>query len=233
MSMVNMSLSDVVGGVVGLILTLMVFSYLLGDNGLFRLATHIFIGVTAGYVTITVVYNVLWPQLIIPFLSGDRQRAIFTSIPLLLGAFLLLKSSPRLSNLGNLSMAFLVGTGAAVGLGGALLGTLFPQTSASMNVLGSNAFQGNAADSFAMIANGGVILVGTITTLAYFHFGIRQRQDLPPRRPLVIEILAGIGQVFIGITFGALFAGAYSASLAALISRLQAIIDLITPFIAR
>ncbi len=179
------------------------------------------------------IYNVLWPQLVIPFLSGDRQRAIFTSIPLLLGALLLLKSSPRLSNLGNLSMAFLVGTGAAVGIGGALLGTLFPQTSASINVLGSGVFQHSAVDSFALIANGLTILIGTITTLAYFHFGSRQRQNQPPQRSLVIESLAGVGQVFIGITFGVLFAGAYSASLAALISRLQAIINLITPFMAR
>ena len=31
------------------LLTLMVFSYILGDNVLFKLATHIFVGVAVGY----------------------------------------------------------------------------------------------------------------------------------------------------------------------------------------
>jgi len=49
-----------------------------------------------------------------------------------MGLLLLLKLSPRTARLGIPSMAFLVGVGAAVAIGGAIMGTLFPQTWASM-----------------------------------------------------------------------------------------------------
>jgi hypothetical protein len=41
----ELTLPDLLGGFVGLLLTLLVFSYLLGDNVLFRITIHIFIGV--------------------------------------------------------------------------------------------------------------------------------------------------------------------------------------------
>ena len=40
---------DLLSAILGLIFTLMVFSYLLDDNPLFRVAVYIFIGVSAGY----------------------------------------------------------------------------------------------------------------------------------------------------------------------------------------
>ena len=39
---------DLIAGWVSLVLTLMVFSYLLGDNVLYRLAIHVLVGVAAG-----------------------------------------------------------------------------------------------------------------------------------------------------------------------------------------
>ena len=39
--------TEVILSGVGAVLTLMIFSYLLGDNPVFRLALHIFIGVSA------------------------------------------------------------------------------------------------------------------------------------------------------------------------------------------
>ena len=62
---------DFIGSIIGFILTLMVFSYLLGDNGLFRLAVYILVGVSAGFVAVVALYNLIWPQLIIPLWSGD------------------------------------------------------------------------------------------------------------------------------------------------------------------
>jgi len=57
--------------ITGLILTLMIFSYLFGDNLLFRIATYIFVGVASGYVVTMVVYQVILPRLIWPLLKGD------------------------------------------------------------------------------------------------------------------------------------------------------------------
>ena len=43
---------DAAGTWVAVILTLFVFSYLLGDNALYRLAEHIFVGVAVGYAAV-------------------------------------------------------------------------------------------------------------------------------------------------------------------------------------
>jgi hypothetical protein len=47
-------------------------------------------------------------------------------------------------------------------------------------------------------------------------------------RPVFLEGIGSIGQIFIGITFGALFVGLFSSALIALISSLSEIIDFIT-----
>ena len=63
------------------------------------------------------------------------------------------------------------------------------------------------------------MLVGTITTLVYFHFGAKATATGPQRGPLV-RVLAWVGQIFIAITFGVIFAGVFMAAMTALIERL-------------
>jgi hypothetical protein len=67
--------------------------------------------------------------------------------------------------------------------------------------------------------------VGTVATLLYFQYGATKRADQPPTRPAAVELLAQVGRVFIAITLGALFAGVFSAALAALIERMDAILQ--------
>ena len=69
------------------------------------------------------------------------------------------------------------------------------------------------------------LLVGTVFTLAAFHFSAGRAADGTPKRLSLIEGLAWVGRVFIAITLGALFAGVYMASLTAMIERLSSIID--------
>jgi heme/copper-type cytochrome/quinol oxidase subunit 2 len=119
--------------------------------------------------------------------------------------------------LGTPSLAFLVGVGAAVAVGGAVMGTLIPQTQASFNVFNPT----SAGETWlARLFFGAIMLVGTITTLVYFHFGARSTAGGPQRGKLV-EWLSLIGQVFIAITLGVLFAGVFAAALTALIERLN------------
>jgi len=214
-------LADTIGAIVGFLLTLMVVSYVLEDNFLFRLAIHIFIGVAAGYATVLVVYNVIVYQLIYPLREASLDNIYLIVPPVLLGIWLLVKSSPRLSGLGSPVVAFLAGIGAAAAIGGAVTGTIFPQVQASVNLMqtGSN------------ILTGILILLGTVTTLAYFHFGVGEKGDQPAQRPHWLEITAKIGQGLIAVTFGALFAGVYLATLAALIERVSTIWNLIWTFL--
>lgn len=226
MSIAQANLADLVGVFLGLTLTLCVFSYIFGDNVLFRLAIYIFIGVTAGYTSIVVWYNVIWPQLIRPLIFGPQSERLFVLFPLLFGGLLLLKISSRFSRFGNLSVAYLVGVGAAAAIGGAVVGTIFPQVSASANqfVLGTTTPEESI---IGRLAQAGLILLGTVTSLIYFHFGASSARNRGGRRAEWIEWLAMIGQVFIAITLGALFAGVFSAALTAFIERLTFLINFV------
>jgi hypothetical protein len=209
----------------GLFLTISILLYLfLGDNALFRLVTYLFIGVVAGYVSVLILFNVLLPRLSALIFSGDLLLMIVGGILILLGILLFFKLSPRLSRFGSLPMAILVGVGAAVAIGGAVFGTLFGQVGGTLSLF--KVRQGGN------LLAGAYVLVGAVSTLAYFQFSTRSRAATPvvneettaPRATL-LEVLAKIGQVFIGITLGAMFAGVYTAAISAMVERLGFIFE--------
>jgi hypothetical protein len=235
---------------VGLFLTLMVLVYLFaGDNALFRIVTYTFVGLASGYVTVLIIFQVLMPRFFNLLRTGSPLLIGFGMIPFVLGLLLLFKLSPRLSSVGTLPMAVLVGVGAAVAVGGAIFGTLFGQIAGTVSL-----FNVAETGSYARLLEGIFVLLGTISTLAYFQFSARRRPSpvapaaeaaeslasettetpaAPVRRASGLEVLAKIGQVFIGITLGAMFAGVYTAAITALIERLGFVIDTVTSVIGR
>jgi hypothetical protein len=227
-----MNLADLIGGMFGFLLTLLVFSYLLGDNPLFRLVIYLFIGVSAGFAGIMAINSVLLPRLVAPLFSNSLPDVIQAAVPFLLALLLLAKLSPRLSGWGAIPMAYLVGVGAAAAVGGVVIGTVFPQVYASMNLFDLQVAVDRGMNVGFYLVNGGIILVGTITSLAYFHFGARVRPNQPPVRQPWIEELSQIGQLFIAITYGVLFAGVFSAALAALVERLSFLVDFLRLLLA-
>ncbi len=221
-------MQDLIWTLVAFVLTLMVFSYLFGDNFLFRIASYIFVGVSAGYVAVVVFYQVLLPRLILPLMQGGFVERALVIIPLVMAALLLTKISPHFAGLGKFPMAYLVGVGAAVAIGGAVFGTLLGQISGA-----ASPFNLTKADASAgRMLEGALVLVGTVGTLAYFQFTASSRAAQPARRSPVVEGLSLAGQVFIGITLGAVFAGVYSAALTALLDRLQFLLTVIAQFIS-
>jgi hypothetical protein len=224
-----MSLLDLVGALAGFLLTLMIASYIFGDNGLFRLAIHIFIGVSAGFVTVIVLNNVLWNQLFIPLIQAPIENALVIFPPLLLGTWLLVKASPRLAKIGNPVLAFLVGVGAATAIGGAVFGTVFPQVEAAANAFDLRAVGQSGGNQVKGFFDALVMLVGAVTTLVYFQFGVGSSSKLQTAstakslRPAWVEVVSKIGLFFIAVTMGVLFAGVMLAALSALIERVTAV----------
>jgi hypothetical protein len=202
---------DTIGVWIGAILTLLVFSYLLGDTPLFRLAQAIFVGVAVGYATVVAVYLVLLPNLIVP-LATDPGTYWALLIPLLLGILLLLKLRPSWGALGNISLAFLFGAGGALAIGGALSGALLPQLSAT--VVSLTLYQ-----NWDTLLNSLLIAFGTIGALLTFHF-----TTSPTRRSArILDAIrvrwAFAGRWFILVSFGAIFAGTAVSRVTILISR--------------
>ncbi len=219
--------SDLLSAGVSFLITILILSYLFGDNPLFRAAVYIFVGVSAGYVAAVAWNQVILPLLIQPIWSGaafsGEWQEILLLFPLLGSALLLTKVSPRLSGFGQLPMAFLVGVGAAVTIGGAVLGTLIPQVSATIDGFNMRLANVSGIDTAFIFLNGVLVLVGVVGTLAYFHFGARQKEDGSVKRNFLVEILTWIGRIYIAITFGVLFAGVYMAALTALIERMDSL----------
>ena len=223
-----MNLADWIGAFLGFILTLLVFSYLIGDNPLFRITLHMFIGVSAGFAAVVVIYNIILPRLFVPIFISNRSEQILSLFPLILAALLFSKISPRFAFIGNLPMSYLVGVSAAAAIGGAVTGTLIPQVLASMNLFAVQSNQAFDANVGLRLVNGIIILIGTVATLAYFQFGKYSQAREKTQFQTWIDGLGQIGQVFIAITFGFLFAGIFSAALTALIGRVLFSVDFIS-----
>jgi hypothetical protein len=206
-------MADVIWTLVGFFLTLLVFSYIFGDNPLFRFTSYLFVGVAAGYLAVLVIYQVLLPRLVSPLLDGS----LIVIVPLVLCILLLTKFVPRLAQIGSLPMAYLVGAGAAVMIGGAVMGTLLSQIQASIGIFDLR----TSTNPLMQLLEGAFLLLGTISTLLYFHFGAVPNVEGTLKRSPLIEFVAKIGQIFIAITLGALFAGVLSATITALVERMD------------
>lgn len=220
--------SEILTGFVSLVSTILIFSYLIGDNPLFRITIYIFTGVSAGYIAAVAWWQVLLPRLVIPLLTAPTLQDRGLLVVSMVGAVLILmKLAPRLAGLARPVMAFLVGVGAAVTIAGALSGTLIPQVTGSINAFDLRAALARGENIFDVMLSGGIILAGTVLTLIYFHFGARARADGSMHRFSVIEFLAWFGRIFIAVTLGAVFAGVYAAALTALIERVSSLINFI------
>jgi len=212
--------APVIGSFIAALLTVMVFSYIFGDNVLFQLATHIFVGVAVGYAII-----VIWYQVFIPTFSSGNFLSV---APAFFLCFLLLfKMRPAqggVSNtLGSVVLAFIVGVGAALAIGGALFGTLAPQIAATANIsFNPTSYQNTEAGAGSVdFLNNIIIVMGTVGTLFYFTFAVKAPGPLGGLREALVRFWAGMGRLIIIFTLGALFANTVTSRVALLVSRMQ------------
>ncbi len=205
----------------GFVLTLMVYSYLIRDNFLYRLAVYVFVGMAAGYVSIVTFESVLTPWLESTVGSGEVGAAVLGFIPFILVLLLLFKSSSRIARFGNLGIAFIIGVGAAVAVVGALLGTLVPFARLT-------AGEASGTEEATDILNALVILVGVVTSLLYFQYLSRRTPQGEIGRGRTMSALTTLGQGFIVITLGAIYAAAILTSLTIFSERIAFILNQLT-----
>lgn len=208
----ELSPTDIISMVLSFFFTIFILSYVVGDSPLFRLAVHVFIGVTAGYVFAVVLRQVFFAKLFMPMLTDSSQIG-FLIVPTVLGMLLMTKMFSSIEWIGRPVVAFMVGVGTATAIAGAILGTLFPQIGASAEMFALG--QGGVLQLFS----GAFILIGTIFTLAYFQFTVKAGTG--GQRGRIGTIVATVGQVFIAITLGAIFAGVLAAALTAFVGSIQ------------
>lgn len=203
---------ELIGLIIGVALTICIFSYVLWPNSPFyRLGVHILVGVSAAYAAVIVIRQVILPIYEQIRLEPQSVVSFGWLIVIFLALLLFLKRLPAIAWLGNGTVAFLVGVGAATALIGALRGTILPQITA---VSSEGAIHGL------------IIALLTICTLLTFQFTqSRRHSDREWERPVWQQGPAIIGRIVLSVTFGALFAGVFNTSLILLIERVSYFIN--------
>jgi hypothetical protein len=221
---------DMIGLIVGMVVTLAIFSFLLGDNVLYRWMLALLVGSGVGYVMGVVLKVVLIDWFLAARGANTLSAQIYYFVPVFLGVLLLfkgfssIKPLARLSVLGNIPMGYLIGAGAGVAIGGALLGTLFPQIGATGAAL--------KMDSLWGLLQGIVMVVGVIAALLVFSS--RPIGKDGETKPAVLARrlwMRRFGEFFIIIALAAAFAGAITTGLTQWVERwstlLRTALDLI------
>lgn len=216
---------ELAGAALGFLLTLAVLSYVIGDNPAYRAAVHTFVGAAAGYAVIVALVNVLLPQMAGPLAAGwGAAQLLPAAVGWLLAALLVWKWLRPGSVLGRLPVAYLAGVGAAAAVGGAVAGTVFPQTAAAfVSLLPAAAPGADALTGLEGLLSALILLAGTLSVLLLFWYGGRVQAGGRIDRPALLRPVAWVGQVFLGLTLGVLYAGALAASLAYLAERLASL----------
>lgn len=213
------------------ILTLFVYSYLIGDNLLYRLAIYVFAGLTAGFAAV-----VIWQSAIAPWLL-DLQTTDLSSaegfaellvdvlplvflLSLLLNPNLSIDRFPLLSRVIRLplivlrpvrriALAFLIGVGAAVAMVGAITGTLIPLALTAGSSATRNGLYGI------------ITLVGVVAVLTYFQYGARRKANGQVQQGLWVRVVGGLGSLVLAVTFGTIYAAAIATTLVVFTERLS------------
>ncbi|MCP4567894.1 MAG: hypothetical protein GY841_09980 [FCB group bacterium] len=187
--------------------TLSLFSFLYRDNPFYRLAEHIFAGLSAGYYVGLTWHAVILQQMIDPMINDGRWYLVF---PGMLGVLMFSRFTKNYNWLSRLSLAFVMGNTAGIFLLSELHGKVLPQIRATMLSLDPSR---GAAEFFLAL----IVVVGVISTMVYFYFSKEHKG--------VLGGVAKTGIWFIMVSFGAHFGYTVMARISLLIGRVQFLID--------
>jgi len=192
---------------VSAVMTLAIFSFLYRDNPFYKIAEHIFVGVTNGWGVTFYWHRVLWPFLFDPLFN---QHKFLFIIPFVIGMLYFTRFIPRISWLVRipigLSMGYYVGASIPAGIQAYIIKQI------QGTILTPQNFQTWHAGNMGIVWSI-ILFIGVICTLSYFYFSREQKGAL--------KVSARIGIIFIMIGFGAAFGYTVMARVSLLIGRLQ------------
>lgn len=184
-----------IGITIAALLNLGLWSFLIGNNRVFRLVQNLYVGAAVAHTFVLAYRNTIIPNLWNPLTKGDYVLVI----PLIMGLALFSRVIPKYSSISKVPMAFIVGVGAALAIRGGLFSNFAVQISSAMV-------------PFRSVSNV-VLFVGTICTLTYFTFTIKPNAFTKP--------VSRLGRYFMMAAFGAAFGNTVMARMSLLIGRLQ------------
>jgi len=221
----------------GVIVTLGIFSVLYQENPVFRFLEHIFIGLATGYGLVITWFEFLQPNWYVQMMpasllaktadhdAGGGQWWLFFG--LLLGLLFYTVYFPKLAWMNRFLLLIMMGLSAGAALQG-FMGLIGPQLTSSFKapvthytLTGAPAMNNLQVGTSLWVHPFSIVfLFVLICTLAYFFFSIEHRSSWM-RQP------ANLGRYFLMITLGAIFGTTVMGRFSLLIARLQFLLEAI------
>lgn len=201
-------------GLLPLVLTVMVFSRIFGDNPVVRFVQYLFVGMSLGLAVVVTMQYAVRPALEQIAAAPAFQLqfwlvAVTATAALLLPLRRLRNGLPR--TLAALPVALLIGTSAAVMVIGLIRGTIVPQLAAA------TAVPALSASALFGVFTGLLVLVAVLWSLRY-------PAGVTAARPLE-RTVTQFGQGVLLVTYGIILAAAVTGYLAALQDRVQFVVE--------
>ena len=189
------------------ILTLAIFSFLYRENPFYRIAEHLYVGLSNGYAITFYWHRILMPNLITPVAHNPN---VWTKIWLIaiaiIGALYFTRFIPKISWLIRIPISILLGYSCGMSIPRSVDAEIIRQLKATIITRGQLAHWDTALWAI-------IILVGVIATISYFYFSAERKGAL--------KSISYVGIVFIMVGFGASFGYTVMARISLFIGRLQ------------
>jgi hypothetical protein len=213
----------IVGAWVAAGLTLFILTFLYQDNPLFKLAEHLYVGVSVGY-AIVKTYDTVAVRLIYEPMVKQGDWSLL--IPLAIGTLMLTRYVPKTAWMSRIAFAFVVGVGSGLAIPRVISSYILKQIEDTVRPLAFLAADGGATFTYSLLdpasnLNAVVLLVGVVSVLFYFFFSV---EHTGPGRAV-----ARTGIIFLMIAFGAAFGYTVMARMSLLIGRLTDLIEYAQP----
>lgn len=151
--MTSLALVDVVGFWLGIFLTFCILSFLYKDNPFYKLAEHLFIGVSVGYLCIQQYNDNLEPKLVDAMSTLHGLELAVRMIAVLLVALMFVKAiSKRWAWLGRFPLAFVVAFYAGLQINAVVVAELGQQIQFAAQDVDSKKVDVNTADAATLTA---------------------------------------------------------------------------------
>ncbi len=204
-------------------LTLFILTFLYKDNPLFKLAEHLYVGVSVGY-TVVKTYDTVLVRLIYMPIAEQGEWSLL--IPIGIGILMLARYFPKVAWLSRIAFAFIVGVGSGLAIPRIISSFILKQVEDTVRPLfyavegGGVTFTVDLMDPASNL-NAVVLLIGVVSVLFYFFFSV---EHTGPGRAV-----ARTGILFLMIAFGAAFGYTVMARMSLLIGRLRDLIVFADP----
>ena len=203
-------------------LTLFIFTFLYKDNPLFKIAEHLYVGISVGY-TIVKSYDLMFRLVVDPIADQGQWTRL---IPVVIGLLMFARYVPRYAWLSRIAFAFFVGVGSGLAIPRLISSNILKQIEDTVRPLVTVVDGGSLQPTFSLLdpnssLNNVIILFGVLCVLIYFFFSIEHHGPT--------KIAARTGIVFLMLAFGAAFGYTAMARMSLLIGRFRDLIIFSAP----